>query len=709
MTLPEPHGDDPVRSASLRWLAPAWRISALTAYALGVGLLGLVVLGVVVGLDPPFAAIGQHPLPLVVLAGALVVGELRAIPVPRGDDTVTPITISTIFVVALVILGPLSFALCAMAVAVLVDDLVTRLRPLQMIFNIGQYAISLLLARWVYSLTSSTPVLGDLTPFDGHHLLAALAAGTAFVLVNDVLVGVVIALASGVRVRKVLTEDVRFTLQTSGVLVGLAPIAALLLKESVLMLPLLVLPILSVGRAAHFAVLREQQSLHDPLTGLANRELFRLRVEQALVAPASPGLAVLMLDLDYFKDVNDALGHHVGDELLCVVAARISDAVRSHGDQAVVARLGGDEFAVLLITEHPEQQALTCAERLLRDFSLPADVNGTRLSVQASIGITSSEAGLIDNVHTALKQADIALYESKQERARASVYRHETMTASTERVRLLPQLHEAIDSHRLAVLYQPQVEAATGRVVSVEALVRWDHPTEGRLGPVAFIDLAESAGLIAPITTFVLTEALAAVAQWQRQGSSMRVSVNVSARQLSDLSLPEHVGGLLRASGAVASALTIEVTEGSLMADPRAARTILRELRTMGVQLSIDDFGTGYSSLVLLQQLDVDELKIDRSFVMGMASGRHDDVLVRSIVDLGHNLGLTVVAEGVETAAVAEHLRSMGCDLLQGYLFSRPLERAGIDDLLRAERSRDSVVPGPAAAPSLPVVGAPVP
>ncbi|MEO7745233.1 MAG: bifunctional diguanylate cyclase/phosphodiesterase [Actinomycetota bacterium] len=704
---PHPPVDDGL-AGSVASPARARRVSGLVCYAVGVGLSGLVLMAVVLVLDPPFAALADHPLPLLVLAGALLVGELRAIPVPRGDDTVTPITISTIFVVALVVLGPLSFALGAMAVAVLIDDLVSRLRPVQMLFNVGQYAISLIVARCVYSLTSSTPLLGGLTPFDGHHLVPALAAGAAFVLVNDVLVGVVIALSRRVRVRTVLTQDTRFTLQTSGVLVGLAPIAALLLKESVLMLPLLVLPILTVGRAAHFAVLREQQSLHDPLTGLANRELFRMRVEQALAAPGSPGLAVLMLDLDYFKDVNDALGHHVGDELLCVVAKRITEAVRSYGDQAAVARLGGDEFAVLLITQRPEHEALQCADRLLRDFSLPVDVHGTRLSVQASIGITSSEAGLIDNVHSALKQADIALYESKQERARASVYRHETMTASTERVRLLPELHEAIDSHRLAVLYQPQIETATGRVISVEALVRWDHPTEGRLAPATFIDLAESAGLIAPITTFVLGEALAAVAQWQCEGSAMRVSVNVSARQLSDLRLPEHVAELLRTSGAPASALTIEVTEGSLMADPRAARTILRELRTMGVQLSIDDFGTGYSSLVLLQQLDVDELKIDRSFVMGMASGRNDDVLVRSIIDLGHNLGLTVVAEGVETTAVAEHLQSMGCDLLQGYLFSRPLDRAGIDDLLRGERAKATAAPVPVVPAWLPVVGAPI-
>lgn len=707
MTASAPIDDGPPGTPAPSTKAPARRTTALTAYALGVGLSGLGLMATVLVLDPPFAALAAHPLPLLVLAGALIVGELRAIPVPRGDDTVTPITISTIFVVALVVLGPLSFALGAMAVAVLIDDLVNRLRPVQMLFNVGQYSVSLVLARWAYSLTTSTPVLEGLTPFDGHHLLPALAAGATFVLVNDVLVGVVIALSRGVPVRKVLTEDTRFTLQTSGVLVGLAPISALLLKESVLMLPLLVLPILSVGRAAHFAVLREQQSLHDPLTGLANRELFRLRVEQALASPASPGLAVLMLDLDYFKDVNDALGHHVGDELLCVVAKRITEAVRCYGDQAAVARLGGDEFAVLLVTQRPEHEAWGCAERLLRDFSLPVDVQGTRLSVQASIGITSTEAGLIDNVHSALKQADIALYESKQERARASVYRHDTMTASTERVRLLPQLHEAIESHRLVVLYQPQIETATGRVVSVEALVRWDHPTEGRLGPATFIDLAESAGLIAPITTFVLGEALAAVAHWQREGSPMRVSVNVSARQLSDLGLPEHVAELLRASGAPASALTIEVTEGSLMADPRAARTILRELRTMGVQLSIDDFGTGYSSLVLLQQLDVDELKIDRSFVMGMASGRNDDVLVRSIIDLGHNLGLTVVAEGVETTAVAEHLQSMGCDLLQGYLFSRPVDRPGIDDLLRVERTQATVERVPVVPAWLPVVGAP--
>ena len=660
----------------------AWLPSLVTTYAAGVGVLGVIVLLWLATVDSPVEDVVHRPVELGALALALIASEARAIPLPRGDGTSVKITISTIFAVALLVLGPLSFVVVVHATAVVVDDLRSGSRRLQILFNVGQYTLSLAAARWVYCALSGTPYLGEFMHFDGTHLLPALAGGVTFAIVNDVLVSVVLALAGGEPVRRAVFQDPRFKLGTGGLLVALAPVAATVMDESVLMLPLLVLPILSVGRAAHLAVEREKQSLHDPLTGLANRTLFRLRLERALAAPVPGGTAVLMLDLDHFKDINDTLGHHVGDELLYTVGGRLTEAVAEYGHEMLVARLGGDEFAVLLVADDAAQHADAFAQLLLARFAQPLEVHGTRLAVHTSIGITTDATHPLPDVHTALKQADIALYEAKQERARAAVYDERRRTHSDDRVRLLPQLQEAVEKGELVVHYQPQVEATTGRVVGVEALVRWLHPTQGLLPPAVFVDLAESSGLIAPITTFVLREALAATRGWRALGHDLRVSVNLSARQLSDLALPEHVAGVVAAAGVPASALTVEVTESSLMADPRAARTILRGLRALGAQLSIDDFGTGYSSLALLQQLDVDELKIDRSFVQGMSSSGHDETLVRSVIELAHNIGLEVVAEGVETQDVADQLAGLGCERLQGYLFGRPLPADELTDLL---------------------------
>ncbi|MFZ5871806.1 MAG: putative bifunctional diguanylate cyclase/phosphodiesterase, partial [Actinomycetota bacterium] len=356
--------------------------------------------------------------------------------------------------------------------------------------------------------------------------------------------------------------------------------------------------------------------------------------------------------------------------------------------QVTVARLGGDEFAVLLWADSPTLAAGRLADQLLLTLSRPLDLHGTRLTVQCSIGITTCGGRDVD-VHGLLKEADIALYEAKRERARYSVFRHGTVTGSAERLHLLPDLRDAIDEGRLVVHYQPQLDVRLNRVVGVEALVRWEHPTEGLLPPSTFVPLAESAGLVARITTGVLDRALEAVRHWRQQGWDIGVSVNLSARQLSDLALPGRVAEHLHARHVPASRLTIEVTESSLMSDARQGAAILRELREMGVKLAIDDFGTGYSSLVLLQRLQVDELKIDRSFVGSLGARGNDEILVRSIIELGHNLGLTVVAEGVESGAVSGRLHALGCDRLQGYLVGRPMSRDQMDDFLAAQEERE--------------------
>jgi diguanylate cyclase (GGDEF)-like protein len=509
-----------------------------------------------------------------------------------------------------------------------------------------------------------------------------------------------------------LRQDLRFKLETSGILVALAPPAALMADTSLLMLPLLVLPVLAVRRTAQMAVLRERQSLHDPLTGLSNRELFRRRVERALDAGRDDerGVAVLMVDMDHFKDVNDILGHHVGDQLLREIGCRIERAVGAHDEDATVARLGGDEFAIVLTDRDPLVSAERLAESLLGLLARPVDIPGQRLSVQVSIGVTTTGGRHVD-VHGLLSEADIALYEAKRERGRYRVFEPGTVTGSAERLLLLPQLRDAIEGGELEVLYQPQLDVRDGRILSVEALVRWDHPVHGRLGPDSFITLAESAGLIGRLTSHVLATSVEAASGWRKLGWDVGVAVNLSARQLGDESLPREVAGLLTRWGLPASHLTIEVTESSLMVDARQASKVLRSLRDMGVRLAIDDFGTGYSSLVLLQRLDVDELKVDRSFVAGLVRGSHDEILVRSIIDLGHNLGLTVVAEGVETGVVAEQLTAMGCDRLQGYLFGRPMADEAINAVLAAQHAvsmhaQRSGPPDPPALPTVPVLPA---
>lgn len=675
----------------------------LPLYAGGTGLLGLGLVAAVVVAAPPWQSLETFPLPLLALAIALALGEVWPIPVSRGDDTISPVTISTTFAVALVLLGPLSWLLLVHTVAVALDDARSGRRPIQIVFNAGQYAISLVLARATYALLSGSPFLGGYEHFQVDHLLPALAAGAVFALVNDSLVAVVVALASGQGVVAMLREDVRFKLETSGVLVALGPLAALVVDVSVLLLPLLVVPVVAVRRTTYLAVLREKQSLHDPLTGLANRELFRRRVERLLDAPgdADQRLAVLMVDMDHFKDVNDTLGHHVGDELLRTVAARIDATVRallpplsSEDAATTVARLGGDEFAVLLRSDTPLPTAEELAERLLAALARPVEVHGQVLSVHCSIGITVPRGRTVD-VHTLLSEADIALYEAKQERARWSVFAPGTVTGSAERLVLLPVLRQAIEDGTLQVEFQPQLEVATDRIETVEALVRWHHPEHGSLQPEQFIALAESAGLIRQLTLHVLEQSLSAASGWRQRGYDVGVAVNLSARQLSDHSLTGHLAERLAHWGLPASRLVVEVTESSLMDEHQAGR-VLRDLRDLGVRLSIDDFGTGYSSLVRLQRLSVDELKVDRSFVAGLTRGSNDEILVRSIVDLAHNLGLQVVAEGVETESVAEHLRALGCDRLQGFLLGRPMPLDAMTAVLAVQHRLGS---GAAPAP----------
>ncbi|WP_380169169.1 putative bifunctional diguanylate cyclase/phosphodiesterase [Jannaschia sp. R86511] len=666
--------------------------AALSAYAWLVGVLGVAGTAVVWWVDPPFAQLAHEPAPLLVLMGCLVLGELFPIPVARGDATTSNVTISTTFAVALIVLGPLSLVLLAHLVAVFLDDLRGGRRPVQMAFNLGQYALSILAARAVFASTSGVPLMADFRPAGGADLLPAVLAGLVFAVVNHTLVGVVVALATGVRLTQALGDDLRFTLETSAVLVGMAPVAALVVVDAPPMLPLVLLPIIAVRRSAQMTALSEQQALRDPLTGLGNRTSLQLHLARVRATPGRPAIGMLIVDLDHFKDVNDSLGHDVGDRLLVEVAARLTAVAP---DDAHVARLGGDEFAVVVQMADRDTavaQAEAVAGRLLEAFARPVEVGSTRLAVRGSVGVAVATDA--EQVAELLKHADIALYEAKTERARHAVYEPRDDDVETERLTLLANLSEAVEAGRLTVAYQPQADCRSGRVVSFEALVRWDDPAHAHVGADTLVQLAENAGFIDQVFDLVLERALADLATWRAAGHDVSVGVNVSARQLSDEALAERIATRLLAHRVPAGSLVVEVTESSLMVDARRADVVLASLRALGVVLSIDDFGTGYSSLVRLKQIDVDELKIDQGFIADLSNGATNDMLLRTIIDLAANLGLDVVAEGVETEWAAATLTAMGCDRLQGYHLSRPVPAAEAVAVLEKQARDDAPVPG---------------
>jgi diguanylate cyclase (GGDEF)-like protein len=432
------------------------------------------------------------------------------------------------------------------------------------------------------------------------------------------------------------------------------------------------------------------QAMHDALTGLPNRVLLRDRIERALSAASrsTAEVAVLLIDLDRFKEINDTLGHSYGDDLLRQVGPRLESVLRE-GD--TLARLGGDEFAVLLPVVDGVDEAQVVAERLREALHRRFEVQGVALDLEASVGIALSPWHGTD-VETLLRNADIAMYVAKEVKAGAVVFVPEEHSAGSTRLTVLGDLRTALDAEdELFLHYQPKVTLDGERVEGLEALLRWRHPERGLIPPSDFIPVAEGTGIIIRLTERVLGMALAAMRGWQDRGVAVPVAVNLSARCLLDASLPDLVARLLREHDVPAALLRLEVTESAVMSDAARCMDVLQGLHELGVRLSIDDFGTGYSSMAHLRRLPVDELKIDRSFVLGMTTMQADAVLVRTAIDLGHNLGLTVVAEGVEGLEHVDALRDLGCDVAQGYHYARPMGEVDVTALLE----RSLLIPGP--------------
>ena len=425
------------------------------------------------------------------------------------------------------------------------------------------------------------------------------------------------------------------------------------------------------------------QALHDGLTGLPNRVLLQDRLNQAIRLAQRDGrpFALCVIDLDRFKDVNDSLGHLAGDQLLQEVAYRVQKTLRASD---TVARLGGDEFAVLL-PEADGRTAALAAQKLVEAIGAPLMLDECDVSVGASIGICVYPENASD-ADALLRCADVAMYVAKQGRGGYALYAPDQDQSSSERLSLVGALRRALSQDELILHYQPKVDCQSGAVAGVEALVRWQHPHLGMIPPDTFIPLAEQTGLIRPLTRWVLTTAVRQTRAWHDEGLLLSVAVNLSAHDLQDADLPRWVAELLYEHDLDAEWLKLELTESALMSDPAKALQVLTELCDLGVRIAIDDFGTGYSSLGYLKRLPAHEIKIDRSFVADMAAHERDQAIVRSTIDLGHNLGLAAVAEGVEDQRTLDLLGGLGCDLAQGYYLSRPLPAQSVATWCRARQ-----------------------
>jgi diguanylate cyclase (GGDEF)-like protein/PAS domain S-box-containing protein len=420
----------------------------------------------------------------------------------------------------------------------------------------------------------------------------------------------------------------------------------------------------------------EHQAVHDALTGLPNRLLLHDRLSQAIVSARRDALpvALLVMDLDRFKEVNDTLGHHYGDMLLRELGVRLQGVLR---EADTAARLGGDEFAILLPRANAAD-AEVAARRVLEALEQPFLVDGRPVEVSGSIGVSVFPEHGTD-ADTLLRRADVAMYVAKRNQTELSMYAPEDDQHSPDRLALAAELRAAIELDQLELFYQPKADMASSRITSVEALVRWRHPRRGLVPPDEFIPLAEQSGQVRALSRWVLNDALRQSREWQDRGLTLAIAVNLSMRDLQDPSLPATVAGLLKTWGVRPSLLSLEITESTLMADPAQAMEIVRNLSAMGVSVAIDDFGTGYSSLAYLKRLAVHELKVDRSFVRHVVTDSHDVAIVRSTISLAHELGLKVVAEGIEDQPTWDLLARLGCDTAQGFFISRPLPVAELD------------------------------
>ncbi len=677
------------RPSLLRWsmFAVTWHLSVWIGWS-------LVILALVKLDDGDVVAMGW---PLVLIAALVFFGELR--PVISSDTYAQDgVPISSAFSFAALYLWGYSPAVLLTAAAVLMSEMIQRKDIWKLLFNVGQYVISVTAAWGVLYVAgvATTPTSGR-TAFQPSDVVWVVLSWLAYHLVNLLLVAGTYETNTSTWWESFTEDFWYYTFSTMAVL-AVSPFIVAMAASAWELVPLLLIPLVAVYKTASVSRAKERQALHDALTDLPNRTLLQSRVVSALddARRDGTGIGLFLLDLDRFKEVNDTLGHPAGDQLLEVVARRLVGAVRP-GD--TVARLGGDEFGVLLPDIVHPADAIDVAGRIRMALAEPVRLEGVLMDIDVSIGIAiSPQHG--DDVEMLMRRADVAMYVAKGEQTGIEVYDAARDPNSPTRLGTVMALREALDLGHLELHYQPKVGLDDGTVVGVEALVRWRHAERGLIPPDDFIPLAERTGLIHLLTEYVLDASLTQASAWWQRGLQVPIAINVSMRDLQETDLAALVVTQLDRHGLPPSALILEVTESVLVQDPGRAVATLRELAGLGVESSLDDFGTGYSSLLLLEQLPVAEIKIDRSFVRRLDEAEGDPAMVRSIVGFAHGLGLTVVAEGVETSAAWKSLRDMGCDVAQGYRVARPMASN-----LATQWLIERTVRGPAERSGLRVVG----
>ncbi len=621
----------------------------------------------------------------------VLLGQLLPIRVTRHGEE-EEITTSTTFVFALLLAaGPLAAA-AAQTVSWFFGELVQR-RPLsKAFFNAARSNIAISASAGVLFLLTELPHPSPAAPLAARDLPAVLVAAGVFFLANTTFHAIYIALSQNLPLVTYVRRHVAFQALSDGVLLALSPTIAVVARTNLFLVPLLTIPIVAVARSANVYLMNaglvekldeslktllemnernEYQATHDILTEMPNRTAFRTELEKAIRTSVSEGrvTAVMMIDLDHFKDINNTLGPQYGDMVLKQVGPRLNEVL---GEGPFCARLGGDEFGVLLPASEDDAYVHNVATKMIKTLERPFSVGEFSLHVEGRIGIAlCPEHG--QGVETLMRRADLALNLARGRGQGFQVYSTKQDQQGPNRLALLGDLRRALKENELIVHYQPKAEIKTGTVTSAEALVRWRHPERGMVPPNQFIPLAEHTTLITGVTFHVLDAVLAQSRRWTREHRSLTVSVNLSARNLLDPKLPDEIDALLKKWGVPVNHLELEITESTVLGEPDRALEILNRLRGMGLNLSLDDFGTGYSSLAYLQRLPVHELKIDRSFVKNMTTDESDAKIVKSTIDLGRNLGLQVVAEGVESEEIWNYLAELDCDYIQGYYLSRPL------------------------------------
>jgi diguanylate cyclase (GGDEF)-like protein len=617
----------------------------------------------------PVLVIGDRWLEFVLFTMLVCICEVKPVTVARAGGVQEVVASVTFSFAIFLTFGPVP-AIAAQAIASLVGDIAGKKQAVKVAFNVAQYVLAWSLPGLLFQA-----IMGGRTLLTGTELTwrwgaALVVSGATYFVCNSALVGVIIALSTRSSLWHGVTGVIQREASSDVVLLALSPIVIVAAQRSLVLLPVLLLPVLAVYRSALLSAEKEHQAMHDALTDLPNRLQFSEVIERRFENARSKSTrgAVLLIDLDRFKEVNDTLGHQTGDALLCQIGPRIQLVLPEGG---VVARLGGDEFAVM-VPDIGADDAVRIGEAIVDVLEPPFRLDEFNLEVQASIGI----AIFPDHATTAdglIKHADIAMYFAKGRNSGIEIYNAEHDQNSRRRLSLLSELRTALVSGEVVLYYQPKLDLSTDIVIGVEALVRWRHPLFGLIPPAEFVPFAEHTGLIRPLTNFVLRTAVAQARAWLDSGIDTTVAVNLSARSLHDGEIRNEVARLLSEFSLPAERLQLEITESSIMADPARAKRVLADLDAMGLHLSIDDFGTGYSSLSYLQDLPVREVKIDMSFVTNVLANPRDRVIVRSTIDLARHLGLRSTAEGIESAAAQEWLMLAGCDQGQGFHIAPPM------------------------------------